>query len=52
MVRVQSYMEERYLESWPQLMCRIYIRRIEHVYFKVSVLRQFGIVYIRRIEHV
>ena len=34
--KVQHYMEERYHDNRPELLCRIYIRRIEHLYYKVG----------------
>lgn len=33
--RVQLYMENRYRVSQPQVLCRIYMRRIDHLYYKV-----------------
>ena len=33
--RVQEYLERKYGQSRPDLLCRIYMRRIEHLYYKV-----------------
>ena len=33
--RVEVYMEPRFYESHPELVCGIYLRRIEHLYYKV-----------------
>jgi len=38
--RVQKYIEEKYGEVVPEILCRIYIRRIEHLYYKVGVVRR------------
>ena len=35
--RVQAYLEPRFSESRPDILCSIYIRRIEHLYYKVHV---------------
>ena len=35
--RAQEYMEMKYGDSRPDLICRIYIRRIEHLYYKVYI---------------
>lgn len=35
--RVQVYLEPRFRESRPDILCSIYIRRIEHLYYKVHV---------------
>ena len=34
--RVQAYLEKQVGETDPKTLCRIYIRRIEHLYYKVS----------------
>ncbi|CAI8034637.1 Eukaryotic translation initiation factor 3 subunit C [Geodia barretti] len=34
--RVQAYLEHRLLDSHPNVLCQIYIRRIEHLYYKVG----------------
>ena len=34
--RVQHYMEQKYRGTDPNLLCRIYIRMIEHLYYKVG----------------
>ena len=36
--RVQAYMESRLIDSHPVILCSIYIRRIEHLYYKVGTL--------------
>ena len=33
--RVQAYLEPRFKEVRPDILCSIYIRRIEHLYYKV-----------------
>ena len=33
--RVQEYLENKYGDSEPELLCRIYMRRIDHLYYKV-----------------
>lgn len=35
--RIQVYMEPRLRDSHPDILCSIYIRRIEHLYYKVHV---------------
>lgn len=34
--RVQEYLESKYGDSEPELLCRIYMRRIDHLYYKVG----------------
>ena len=34
--RVQEYLEDKYGKSEPELLCRIYMRRIDHLYYKVG----------------
>ena len=36
--RVQAYLEPRLLDSHPNVLCQIYIRRIEHLYYKVRCI--------------
>lgn len=35
--RVQEYLEDKHGDSQPELLCRIYMRRIDHLYYKVGV---------------
>ena len=44
--RVQEYLENKYGDSEPELLCRIYMRRIDHLYYKVGVGEWVG-----RIDH-
>lgn len=34
--RMQEYLENKYGSSEPELLCRIYLRRIDHLYYKVK----------------
>lgn len=36
--RVQEYLENEYAGIRPDILCRVYIRRIEHLYYKVGVV--------------
>ncbi len=36
--RVQQYLEKKYEDTRPDLLSRIYMRRMEHLYFKVGVV--------------
>ncbi len=36
--RVQEYLEDKHGDSEPELLCRIYMRRIDHLYYKVGVV--------------
>ena len=33
--RVQEYLEKKLGDTNPEILCRVYIRRIEHLYYKV-----------------
>ena len=35
-MRLQAYLEPRLKDSRPNVLCHIYIRRIEHLYYKVN----------------
>ncbi len=42
--RMQEYIEEKFGGEEPEMLCRIYIRRIEHLYYKVGVRKSvYGI---------
>lgn len=41
--RVQAYLEEK--NSDPTVLCRVYMRRIEHLYYKVGVALVGGVGY-------
>ena len=35
-MRLEAYLEPRLKDSRPNVLCHIYIRRIEHLYYKVN----------------
>lgn len=56
--RVQEYLENKYGNSEPELLCRIYMRRIDHLYYKVRGRVQGGLTtsmatdLLRSIDHI
>ena len=48
--RVQEYLEKKYGETQPDMLCRIYIRRIEHLYYKVGVVFSGFIVCVKMVS--